>query len=412
MLNPKNFSPPEIQNDNLSANQKYRQNHPIQFTLKLERTGAGSLMPDFIGKPIKRFFSSVDENDIRESGERLYALQQEPLVHTELNSVALFVNDLLDLRKVNATGNLILPWNSTFKYNILFYTKFDPIARVEKVSVGVCYTPKWLRENNIPIDIQPYFNVFSNGEKTVGINFTTLPTTSKAKGNSFQKSGEYSGLSEESFSETIPSLNIDCSEISKIEKTDFEEKRYFEKFAKYAEDTSKYLGGKIDKGFLEVVAFRSLQRDKLGYLYIGVILIFVRVVALRVRGRAKIDGLSEKSKRYKITNFILSWSTQNSSLALSFFCYPIASYLTNLLVGSVVVFVRTINTKVPFLVPFFWVFRFIPFRDYVVEFFLYSILFKICIDGKSCISRLSERFFNFLIKIIVFSWPLSNPKVG
>ena len=355
MLNPRKFLPAVIENDNSSPNEKWRQNHPLRVTINVKRFDAGSLMPTFIGKPTKGFCSSVEDNSHRKFIERQDNVvrrdltkvvrrtiddhgmiigvapksTKQPVVHTNLNSVASFINHLFDDKKMDLTGNVYLIWSPTFKYNVGLHLKFDPITKVEKFSVKICYTPKWVRESSLPLDIQPYCNIFNNGFKKIGINFPTLPTRSQSKNNLFQKFGESDGLSEENLSENITSstisssevskINIPSSKVSKIGQTYSEEKGYFEKIAKYVDDTSRYLGGKIDKGYLEVAAFRSLQRDKLGYLYIAVILIFISIVALRVSKRAKTDGLIESRKKYKIINFILSSSTQNSSLALSFF---------------------------------------------------------------------------------------------
>lgn len=408
---------PTIQYNNMSANKKWRQSHPLQISLNIDHSNGGILIPDFLGKFLVGFISSSHQNTQRELAEqreknfnkdlfnRLHEHEHEDRKHwnfpcksdkgedirkpqvVQLSPIASFVNELFELKKITPSATLHYPLNPSWKGSLGMNLKFDPVMKLDKVVVGVVYTPK-----GFPIGLQPYYTISTKGSKHFGITIIIVPKrgVNSSESSSFQRSDESSGLSEESLSEKNPSPNSSSSEGNQVNSSSSEgnqanihsfeksqigptssvRKGCFEKIGNcldntsiHLKDTSKYLRGKIDKESLQVALFRSVTRDKLGYICVAIVLIFIRIVATRVKARGEIDGLNENSKRYKFINFIISWSTQNSSLALSFFCFPIASHLTNLLVGSVVVFVKAINSQVLFC----WFVRFIPFGEIFIE---------------------------------------------
>ena len=157
----------------------------------------------------------------------------------------------------------------------------------------------------------------------------------------------------------------------------------------------------VAKTFVQA-ASATLKTKKLEDLSVGAVFITVRIVALRVRKNYKVQNQQNGNKKgmdnyLKIITFFINQSTVFYSLAVAFFCFPLASFTLEYFSSLFLLLFRIISTllKQPgnFAVAFFRFLGCIPLFDTVFEIVYFQFILiisfflrKIIINFLACAS--------------------------
>lgn len=330
------------------------------------------------------------------------------------NAVSRFAHKSTDLKNITVFGSLHCPCNPYFDLDINLKSTLNGAQKLATVDAAV-HIP-WLQDIHTPeilqaalrafrftpaidtFNLTPYGSFSTTGHKQMGLrtNFVREVNHSNEDNSINNNNSTLPDIHPQSIVNTAVNKNsADDSHVSSLKSS-------YDKPSVAVSDLNKtsFSVASEDRSSMPLLlkdinihlvtynffqAASSVFKEKQGaYLCLGAVLITGRIVALRIRksSRSKNKNMGEKIfiEKTKTITFVIDQSTDLSALAISFFCYPIASNLKKSGSNLFLLFLKYVSKYLPtnFFGTLFCFLDSVPLLDVFWDTVVLSLTFGLC----------------------------------